>query len=110
VALSNQVQCSWRQVLQRLLSNLDDRKGAMVTELKKTVSRKVHIRGKGDFVVSITKDGIAIRKHRKRKTVTLPFDQLALRAIEQAAYLLNQKEWDDPLGTLAKLSRLKRKN
>ncbi|MBL7041262.1 MAG: hypothetical protein ISR77_21680 [Pirellulaceae bacterium] len=82
----------------------------MVTELNKPVSRKVHIRGKGDFVVSITKDGITIRKFRKRKTVTLPFDQLALRALEQAAYLLNEKEWDDPLETLGKLGRLKRKN
>lgn len=81
----------------------------MVTELKKTVSRKVHIRDKGDFVVSITEDGITIRKSRKRKAVTLTFDQLALRALEQAAYLLNEKEWDDPLGTLGKLARLKRK-
>lgn len=81
----------------------------MVTELKKTVARKVHIRGKGDFVVSITEDGIMIRKSHKRKSVTLPFDQLALRALEQAAYMLNEKEWDDPLGTLGKLSRLKRK-
>ena len=83
--------------------------GGMVTELKKAVSRKVHVRGKGDFVISITEDGINIRKFHKRKSVTLPFDQLALRALEQAAYLLNEKEWDDPLGTLAKLGRLKRK-
>ena len=81
----------------------------MVTELKNAVSRKVHVRGKGDFVVSITTDGVTIRKSRKRKSVTLPFDQLALRALEQAAYLLNEKEWDDPLGTLGKLGRLKRK-
>ena len=79
----------------------------MVSELKKTVSRKVHIRDKGDFVVSITRDGITIRKFRKRKTVTLPLDQLALRALEHAAYSLNEKEWDDPLGTLGKLGRLK---
>lgn len=81
----------------------------MATELNKTVSRKVHVRDKGDFVVSITKDGITIRKFRKQKSVTLPFDQLALRALEQAAYLLNKEEWDDPLGTLGKLGRLKRK-
>ena len=81
----------------------------MVTELKKTVSRKVHVQGKGSFVVSITEDGITIRRFRKRKTVTLPYDQLAFRALEQAAYLLNEKEWDDPLGTLSKLGRLKRK-
>ena len=81
----------------------------MTTELNKPVSRKVHIRDKGDFVVSITKDGISIRKFRKQKSVMLPFDQLALRALEQEAYLLNEKEWDDPLGTLGKLGRLKRK-
>jgi len=81
----------------------------MATELKKAVSRKVHVRGKGDFIVSITPDGISIRKFRKRKAVTLPFDQLALRALEQDAYLLNEKEWDDPLATLGKLGRLKRK-
>ncbi len=81
----------------------------MVTELKKAVSRKVHIRGRGDFVVSITNDGVAIRKFHKRKSVALSFDQLALRALEEAAYLLNEKEWDDPLGTLGKLGRLKRK-
>ena len=81
----------------------------MVTELNKAVSRRVHVRGKGDFVVSITKGGITIRKFRKRKSVTLPLDQLALRALEHAAYLLNEKEWDDPLGTLGKLGRLKRK-
>lgn len=82
----------------------------MVTELNKTVSRKIHVRDKGDFVVSITNDGITIRTFRKRKSVTLSFDQLALRAIEQAAYLLSEKEWNDPLGTLSKLGRLKRKN
>jgi hypothetical protein len=82
----------------------------MVTELKKTVSRKIHVRDKGDFVVSITNDGITIRTFRKRKSVTLSFDQLALRAIEQAAYLLSEKEWNDPLGTLSKLGRLKRKS
>ena len=81
----------------------------MVTELNKPVSRKVNVRGKGSFVVSITNDGITIRRFRKRKSVTLPFDQLALRALEQAAYLLNAKEWEDPLGTLSKLGRLKRK-
>lgn len=81
----------------------------MVTELKKPVSRKIHVRGKGDFVVSITKDGITIRKFHKRKAVTLPLDQLALRALEHAAFLLNEKEWDDPLGTLSKLGRLKRR-
>jgi hypothetical protein len=69
----------------------------------------VYVRGKGAFVVSITPDGISIRRFRKRKSVTLPFDQLALRALEQAAYLLNAKEWEDPLGTLGKLGRLKRK-
>lgn len=82
----------------------------MITELKKAVSRRVHVRGKGDFVVSISEDGITIRKFHKRKSVTLPFDQLAFRALEQAAYLLSEKEWDDPLGTLGKLGRLKRKD
>ena len=82
----------------------------MVTELKKPVSRRIHVRDKGDFVVSITADGVSIRMFRKRKSVTLPFDQLALRALEQAAYLLNEKEWNDPLGTLGKLGRLKRRN
>jgi hypothetical protein len=81
----------------------------MTTELNKPVSRKVHIRDKGDFVVSITEDGISIRKFRKQKSVTLAYDQLALRALEQAAYLLNKREWEDPLGTLSKLGRLKRK-
>jgi hypothetical protein len=81
----------------------------MATELNKPVSRKVHIRDKGDFIVSITSEGVSIRMFRKRKKVTLPFDQLALRALEEQAYLLNEKEWQDPLGTLGKLGRLKRK-
>jgi len=82
----------------------------MVTELKKTVSRRIHIRDKGDFVVSITPDGVSIRMLRKRKSVSLSFDRLAMRALEQAAYMLNEKEWHDPLGTLGKLARLKRKS
>ena len=79
-----------------------------MTELTKPVSRRVHIPDKGDFVVTLTKDGVSIRKLRKRKTVTLPYEQLALRALEQDGWMLNAKEWDDPLMTLAKLSRLRK--
>lgn len=78
-----------------------------MTELTKPVSRKVHISGKGDFVVTLTKAGVSIRKARKRKTVTLPYDQLALRALEQGGWMLNAKQWADPLTTLGRLSRLR---
>jgi len=81
-----------------------------MTELTKPVSRKVHIPDKGDFVITITKEGVSIRKFRKRKTVTLPYEQLALRALEQDGWMLSAKEWDDPLTTLGKLSRLRKKN
>ena len=79
-----------------------------MTELTKPVSRKVHVSGKGDFVVTLTKAGVSIRKARKRKTVTLPYDQLALRALEQGGWMLNAKEWSDPLTTLGKLKRLRK--
>lgn len=79
-----------------------------MTELTKPVSRRVHVSGKGDFVVTLTKDGVCIRKARKRKTVTLPYDQLALRALEQGGWMLNTKEWADPLMTLGKLRRLRK--
>lgn len=62
-----------------------------MTELTKPVSRKVHVSGKGDFVVTLSKDGVSIRQARRRKTVTLPYDQLALRALEQDGWLLNAK-------------------
>ncbi len=78
-----------------------------MTELTKPVSRKVHLPGKGDFVVTLTTDGVSIRMARKRKTVTLAYDQLAFRALEQGGWLLNRKEWDDPLTTLGKLRRLR---
>lgn len=78
-----------------------------MTELTKPVSRKVHLRGKGDFVVTLTTVGVSIRKARKRKTVTLSYDQLALRALEQGGWLLNDQEWSDPLTTLGKLRRLR---
>ncbi|MFV1964059.1 MAG: hypothetical protein ACC628_01455 [Pirellulaceae bacterium] len=81
-----------------------------MTELTKPVSRKVHIPDKGDFVVTITKEGVSVRKSRKRKTVTLPYEQLALRALEQDGWMLSAKEWDDPLTTLGRLSRLRKKN
>jgi hypothetical protein len=81
-----------------------------MTELTKPVSRKVHIPDKGDFVVTITKEGVSIRKARKRKAVMLPYEQLALRALEQDGWMLNAKEWDDPLATLGKLSRLRKTN
>jgi len=82
----------------------------MATELNKPVSRKIHFDGKGDFVVTLTKAGVEIRMARKskRKAVFLPYAELAKRALEQSAYLLTGKEWDDPLGTLGKLRRLKR--
>lgn len=78
-----------------------------MTELTKPVSRKVHVPGKGDFVVTLTTAGVSIRMARKRKTVTLPYDQLALRALERGGWLLNDKEWGDPLATLGKLRRLR---
>ncbi|MBC8356551.1 MAG: hypothetical protein H8E66_31610 [Planctomycetes bacterium] len=81
-----------------------------MTELTKPVSRRVHVSGKGDFVVTLTKQGVSIRKLRKRKTVTLPYTQLAMRALERDRWMLNAKEWDDPLATLGKLSRLRRAN
>jgi hypothetical protein len=81
-----------------------------MTELTKPVSRKIHVSGRGDFVVTLTKQGVSIRKLRKRKTVTLPYDQLALRALEQGGWMLNAKEWADPLETLAKLRRLRKVN
>ena len=79
-----------------------------MTELTKPVSRVVHIPDKGDFVVTLNKEGVSIRQFRKRKSVTLPYEQLALRALEQDNWLLNAKEWSDPLQTLGKLSRLQR--
>ena len=79
-----------------------------MTELTKPVSRKVHISGKGDFVITMSKEGVTIRMHRKRKKVTLPYEQLAMRALEQDGWLLNEKEWGDPLATLGKLGRLRR--
>lgn len=78
-----------------------------MTELTKPVSRKVHVSGKGDFVVTLTKAGVSIRKARKRKTVTLPYEQLALRALEQGRWMLNEKQWADPLATLGRLARLR---
>jgi hypothetical protein len=78
-----------------------------MTELTKPVSRKVHVSGKGDFVVTLAKDGVSIRKARKRKTVTLPYDQLALRALEQGGWMLSAKEWADPLITLGRLAGLR---
>jgi hypothetical protein len=80
-----------------------------VTELSKAVSRKIHIDGKGDFVVTISPDGVSIRMFRKQKSVELPFEELAKRGLEQAAYLLSAKEWQDPLRTLGKLGRLKQR-
>ena len=80
----------------------------MVTELKKPVRRKVNFPGKGSFVVTLTKDGITVRRFGKRKQVMLPYDKLAFRALEHAAYSLNEDEWSDPLKTLGKLGRLKR--
>ena len=79
-----------------------------MTELTKPVSRKIHVRDKGDFVVTLTKDGVTIRMHRKRKKVTLSYEQLAMRALEQDGWLLTEKEWADPLVTLGKLRRLRR--
>jgi hypothetical protein len=78
-----------------------------MTELTKPVSRKVHVSGKGDFVVTLTKDGVSIRKARKRKTVTLPYEPLALRALEQGGWMLTAEEWADPLATLGRLVRLR---
>jgi len=78
-----------------------------MTELTKPISRRIHLSGKGDFVVTLTKEGVSIRKFRKRKTVTLPYEQLAMRALERDGWMLNAKEWDDPLATLGKLSRLR---
>ena len=79
-----------------------------MTELTKPVSRKVHVPDKGDFVITLGKDGVSIRMFRKRKTVTLDYKQLAMRALEQAGWMLNAREWDDPLTTLSKLGRLRR--
>ncbi len=77
-----------------------------MTELTKPVSRRIHVSGKGDFVVTLTKAGVTIRQFRKRKTVTLSYDQLAMRALEQGGWLLTAKQWSDPLATLGKLRRL----
>ncbi len=68
-----------------------------MTELTKPVTRKVHIPDKGDFVVTMTKDGVSIRKLGRRKAVTLPYEQLALRALERQGWMLSAKEWSDPL-------------
>ena len=81
-----------------------------MTELTKPVSRRIHVSGKGDFVVTLTKQGVSIRQFRKRKTVTLPYGPLAMRALEREGWMLNAKEWGDPLATLGKLSRLRRAN
>ena len=76
-------------------------------ELNKPVRRKIHCPGHGDYVVALTPAGVSIRKLRKRKAVVLPYEQLALRALECDRWLLNAKEWDNPLGTLNRLARLK---
>ncbi len=73
------------------------------------VSRKVYIEGKGDFVVTISQDGVSIRMFRKRKRVKLSFEELAKLGLEQAAYLLTSEEWKDPLRTLGNLGRLKQR-
>ncbi|MBN2474276.1 MAG: hypothetical protein JXB62_06695 [Pirellulales bacterium] len=78
-----------------------------MTELTKPVSRRVHVSGKGDFVVTLSKHGVSLRKARKRKSVTLSYDQLALRALEQGGWMLNAKEWAAPLATLGRLARLR---
>lgn len=80
-----------------------------MTELTKPVSRRIHVSGKGDFVVTLTTTGVSIRKARKRKAVTLPYQQLAMRALEQEGWMLNSKEWADPLNTLGRLARLRTK-
>jgi len=80
-----------------------------MTELSKPVSRRVHVPDKGDFVVTLTKTGVTIRQFRKRKTVTLSYAQLAMRAMEQGGWCLTEKQWKDPLTTLGKLSRLRRR-
>ena len=36
------------------------------------------------------------------------YEQLAFRALEQGGWMLNEKEWADPLATLEKLSRLRK--
>lgn len=81
----------------------------MAVPLTKPVSRRVHVKGRGDYVVTIGEDCVSIRRARcrKSKAVTLPYDLLAMRALEHHAYLLNGKEWADPLRTLGKLRRLK---
>ena len=81
-----------------------------MTELTKPVSRRIHIAGKGDFVVTLSEQGVSIRKLRKRKAVTLPYEQLALRALEQEGWMLNAKQWADPLATLNRLARLRTKS
>jgi len=80
-----------------------------MTELTKPVSRKIHLAGKGDFVVTITEEGISLRKSHKQITVMLPYEQLALRALEQDGWMLSAKEWSDPLKTLGKLAGRRKK-
>lgn len=78
------------------------------TELRKLTGRKVHLPGHGDFVATLTPEGVSLRKAGKRGTVTLTWAEVAREGLERVGLWLTEREWNDPLRTLGALSRLRR--
>jgi hypothetical protein len=77
----------------------------MTTKLTKPVSRQIEIAGKGCFVVTLTTEGITLRKFRKRRGVLLPWRELAAYGLQEGGYRLTAEQWGDSLKTLGKLRR-----
>lgn len=78
------------------------------TELTKSVSRRVHIAGHGDFVATLSPAGVSLRKLGRRGRIWLTWDELAREGLERIGVSLTEREWGDPLRSLERLATLRR--
>lgn len=76
----------------------------MPAEFSRPIARRFHAPGVGDFVATMEREGIRMRAHGCRKSVVLPWAELARRALEADGHFwLSSAQWDNPLAALAKL-------
>ena len=74
-----------------------------MTELTKPLVRRA-----GNLVVKISRKGVTLRRYRCHRYVTVSWEEIAKRGLENASYCCNDQEWRAPAKTLAKLRRIPR--